>query len=134
MKNVYGYIRVSTGKQREGVSLEVQKDSIERFASYNKMNIIEWFEESKTAAKTGRPLFTNMLKLLQKKKADGVIIHKIDRSARNNRDWADITDLADMGCEVYFAHESLDLSTRGGRLSADIQAAVATDYIRNLRQ
>jgi site-specific DNA recombinase len=35
---------------------------------------------------------------------------------------------------VHFAHESLDLASRGGRLSADIQAVVAADYIRNLRQ
>src|SRR5208337_5676781 len=29
---------------------------------------------------------------------------------------------------------SLDLNTRGGRLSADIQAVVAADFIRNLRE
>ena len=37
------------------------------------------------------------------------------------------------GIELHFAHESIDLSSRGGRLSADIQAVVAADYIRNLR-
>jgi hypothetical protein len=35
---------------------------------------------------------------------------------------------------VHFANDSLDLNTRGGRLSADIQAVVAADYIRNLRE
>jgi hypothetical protein len=61
-------------------------------------------------------------------------MHKIDRGARNLRDWADIGELADAGVEVHFANESLDLNTRGGRLSADIQAVVAADYIRNLRE
>src|SRR5256885_12129691 len=75
-----------------------------------------------------------MLKLLQASKADGVIIHKIDRGARNLRDWADLGELIDSGIEVHFANESLDLHTRGGRLSADIQAVVASDYIRNLRE
>ncbi len=75
-----------------------------------------------------------MLKLLIQKKADGVIIHKIDRSARNLRDWADLGELIDRGIGVHFANESLDLHTRGGRLSADIQAVVAADYIRNLRE
>jgi site-specific DNA recombinase len=42
--------------------------------------------------------------------------------------------LLDAGVEVHFANESLDLHTRGGRLSADIQAVVAADYIRNLRE
>ena len=38
------------------------------------------------------------------------------------------------GVEVHFANESLDLNSRGGRLPADIQAVVAADYIRNLRE
>jgi site-specific DNA recombinase len=34
---------------------------------------------------------------------------------------------------VHFAHDNLDLRSRGGRLAADIQAVVAADYVRNLR-
>lgn len=75
-----------------------------------------------------------MLKELRKGKARGVVIHKIDRSARNLKDWADLGELIDQGIEVHFANESLDLNSRGGRLSADIQAVVASDYIRNLRE
>lgn len=75
-----------------------------------------------------------MLKLLRLGNAKGVIIHKIDRSARNLKDWADLGELIDKGVEVQFANESLDLNSRGGRLSADIQAVVAADYIRNLRE
>jgi len=75
-----------------------------------------------------------MLRLLRQKKAAGVIIHKIDRSARNLKDWADLGELIDKGIEVHFANESLDLHSRGGRLSADIQAVVASDFIRNLRE
>jgi site-specific DNA recombinase len=75
-----------------------------------------------------------MLKHLRNGKAAGVIIHKIDRSARNLKDWADLGELIDQGIEVHFANESLDLQSRGGRLSADIQAVVAADYIRNLRE
>jgi site-specific DNA recombinase len=75
-----------------------------------------------------------MLKLLRIGKANGVVIHKIDRSARNLKDWADLGELIDKGIEVHFANESLDLNSRGGRLSADIQAVVAADYIRNLRE
>jgi len=63
-----------------------------------------------------------------------VLVHKIDRSARNLRDWAELGELIDNGVEVHFVNESLDLSSRGGRLSADIQAVVAADYIRNLRE
>lgn len=134
MKNVYGYIRVSTSKQGEGVSLEVQKGAIERYAEQYGLNICKWFEERETAAKQGRPVFASMMKLLKQGRATGVIIHKIDRSARNLKDWADLGNLIDQGVGVHFAHESIDLNSRGGRLSADIQAIIAADYIRNLRQ
>lgn len=134
MRQVYAYIRVSTVKQGErGSSLGEQRFSIEAYASRNNLQIIEWFEERETAAKYGRTIFTQMLSLLLKGKATGVIIHKIDRSARNLHDWADLGTLADKGVEIHFAHESVDLKSRGGRLAADIQAVVAADYIRNLR-
>jgi site-specific DNA recombinase len=135
MKHYLAYIRVSSTRQGElGVSLAQQKDAIERYAQRNQLEISRWFEEQETAAKQGRPLFGAMVKLLRKQAAAGVIIHKIDRSARNLRDWADLGELIDRGVEVHFANESLDLTSRGGRLSADIQAVVAADYIRNLRE
>jgi site-specific DNA recombinase len=134
MKSCFGYARVSTQKQGEGVSMDAQKDAILRFASTNDITITKWFEEKQTAAKSGRPVFNNMLKLLRARKASGVVMHKIDRSARNFRDWARIGELADAGIDVHFATESLDFRSRGGRLSADIQAVIAADYIRNLRE
>jgi DNA invertase Pin-like site-specific DNA recombinase len=134
-KQFFSYIRVSTTKQGEhGVSLREQQDSISRYAQHQSMCIMRSFEEQETAAKRGRPVFSEMLRLLKRGAAHGVVIHKIDRGARNLKDWADLAELIDAGVEVHFANESLDLNTRGGRLSADIQAVVAADFIRNLRE
>ena len=134
MKPCFGYIRVSTQKQGEGVSLEAQKDSILAFASHQNITITRWFEEKETTAKSGRPIFNQMLKLLRQGAAKGLVIHKIDRSARNLKDWTVISDLSDGGVDIYFATETLDFRSRGGRLTADIQAVIAADYIRNLRE
>lgn len=134
MPRFFAYIRVSTARQGEGVSLLQQKDAILRYAERAQVSVVRWFEEKETAAKRGRAVFSEMLDLLRKGVAAGVIIHKIDRSARNLRDWADLGELIDHGIDVRFANESLDLQTRGGRLSADIQAVVAADFIRNLRE
>jgi site-specific DNA recombinase len=134
-KKYFSYIRVSTQRQgQHGTSLVEQQAAIDRFAGSWNLHITERFEERETAAKQGRPVFLEMLKQLKKGSADGVIIHKIDRSARNLKDWAALGSLIDIGLEVHFAGESLDLNSRGGRLSADIQAVVASDYIRNLRE
>ena len=134
MKTCFGYVRVSTAKQGEGVSLEAQQEAIKAFASRHDIIISKWFEERETAAKKGRPIFNRMVSELQQRKADGVVIHKIDRSARNFADWARIGDLADAGIDIHFANESLDFRSRGGRLTADIQAVIAADYVRNLRE
>lgn len=135
MKPYFAYIRVSTTKQGEhGSSLQEQRSAIETYAARHDLCISAWFEETETAAKQGRREFGRLTSQLRAGKAAGVIIHKIDRSARNLKDWAGLGDLIDAGIEVIFAHEALDLRTRGGRLAADIQAVVAADFIRNLRE
>ncbi len=134
-KGYFSYVRVSTQRQgQQGTSLTEQTAAIERYAKTWNLEIVKRFEERETAAKTGRPVFLDMVKALKQGKARGVLIHKIDRSARNLRDWSKLGSLIDSGVEVHFANESLDLTSRGGRLSADIQAVVASDYVRNLRE
>lgn len=131
----FAYARVSTTRQGErGVSLPEQRSAIERYAHSHGLQITEWFEEQESASHAGRPAFVRMLQLLRRGKAQGVIIHKIDRSARNLEDWADVGKLVDAGVDIHFANENVDLKTVAGRLSADIQAVVAAHYSRNLRE
>src|ERR1051325_268168 len=135
MKRCFAYIRVSTARQGEhGASLGEQRAAIEGYAERLNLSVVEWFEEVETAAKRGRRIFAGLVKQLRAKKADALIMHKIDRSTRNYYDWAEINDLVDRGIEVHFASENLELGSRGRRLMADIQAVFATDYIRNLRE
>lgn len=132
MKPCFGYIRVSTARQGDGASLEAQKDAIAGFASQNNLTITEWYEEQESAAKAGRPVFDAMMRALARGQADGVVMHKIDRSSRNYADWARLDEVSRLGVKVFFAADSLDFDTRGGRLLADIQMALAADYSRNL--
>ena len=134
MKPYFAYIRVSTQRQGQGVSLQEQRGAIEAHAVRFGLTVTEWFEEKETAAKEGRNVFSAMVRQLEGRAAQGVIIHKIDRGARNLSDWANLGKLFDRGIDVQFAHDSIDLRSRGGRLSADILAVVASDYVRNLRE
>lgn len=88
MKRCFGYVRASTVKQGDGVSLAAQRDAIEAFASRSQIEIVQWFEEKETAAKRGRPVFNRMVSELRRGKAQGLVIQKTDRSARNIADWA----------------------------------------------
>lgn len=133
MKSYFAYVRVSDPKQGRGASLPEQRDAIEKYATRHGLRIAGWYEETETAAKLGRGIFNRMLKELEAGTAAGVVIHKVDRSARHLKDWAHLGELMDRGIEVHFAHENLDLNSRSGRLTADILAVMAADYIRNLR-
>ena len=132
MKPCFGYIRVSTKEQADGASLDAQKDAITAFAIQNNLLITKWFEEQETASKAGRPLFEDMRQRLLKGQAEGVVIHRIDRSSRNYTDWAHIDQLSQQGVKVFFAADGLDFETTGGRLMADIQMVLAAHYSRNL--
>lgn len=118
MKPCFGYIRASTQKQREGVSLEAQKEAVAGFASRHELTVTKWFEEMQTAAKGGCPKFNQVLRHLRRGGAEGVTIHKVDRAARNPRDWAMFSELPDIGIDVFVATESLDFNSRGARLGA----------------
>ena len=134
MSSYFAYTRVSTEKQGEGVSLVEQRAAIQALAGRMGVEITRWFEERQTAAKKGRPVFGEMMRLLRSGRADGLLMHRIDRSARNLRDWVAVGDLADDGIDVRFVIDQVDLNTRGGRITADIQAVIAADYVRNLRE
>ncbi len=131
----FAYIRVATVKHGEyGSSLAEQRDAIEAYAARHGLQIAEVCEERETAAKRGRRTFSALLERLKAGEASGLIMHKIDRGARNARDWADLGDLIDQGVDIRFVTDNFDLTSRGGRLSADIQAVIAADYVRNLRE
>jgi hypothetical protein len=57
----FAYLRVSTPKQGEGVSLLTQREAIATFAGKRTFLIVDWFEEKETAAKRGRPVFGKVL-------------------------------------------------------------------------
>src|SRR5216683_2900720 len=82
-RQFFGYLRVSTLRQGEGVSLITQREEITRFAARLDLVIVGWFEEKETAAKRGRPVFGEVLERLRKGEVDGLIVYKVDRSARN---------------------------------------------------
>ncbi|WP_227287893.1 recombinase family protein, partial [Boseongicola sp. H5] len=132
MTQCFGYVRVSTLKQGDGASLEAQKDAITGFASHQGLVIRDWFEELETAYKRGRPIFDDMMSQLKAGKAQGIIVHRWDRIARNFMDWASISEMADQGIKILCAGDNIDFDSRSGRLMADIQMVIAADHSRNL--
>jgi len=132
MKTCYAYIRISHPSQLEGTSLDAQKEVLYDYAKRHSLKVCELIVEIDTASRPTRKKFNTLVHNLYQKKADGVIIYTVDRSARHMKDWGEINVLVDRGIDVYFVHQNLDLSLSKDRTAADFYAVFAVEYSRNL--
>ncbi len=92
------YARKSTEEDdRQILSIEAQLVELREFAAKEKLEIVASFEEAKTAKEPGRIKFAEMLSLIERGKAEGIISWHPDRLARNSVDGGRIIHFVDRG-------------------------------------
>ncbi len=92
------YARKSTEEDdRQILSIEAQLVELREFAAKEKLEIVSTFCEAKTAKEPGRTKFAEMLEMIEKGKADGIISWHPDRLARNSVDGGKIIHFVDRG-------------------------------------
>ena len=90
------YARKSTDEEdRQILSIGSQLAELKEFVKKENLAIIREFTESKTAKQPGRPIFNEMLKLIEKGEAEGILAWHPDRLARNSIDGGKIIYLID---------------------------------------
>ena len=88
MKTAYAYARFSSDNQREE-SIEAQLRAIREYCEKEGIRILRVFRDDAFSARTDkRPAFQDMFGLIKESPADFVIVHKLDRFARNRADAA----------------------------------------------
>jgi site-specific DNA recombinase len=134
------YLRVSsrgqveTGHDSDGLSLPAQREACERKAEALDASVEECFvERGETATSTTkRQALQEMLQRLKQRDIDYVIVHKIDRLARNRAD--DVTIVSAIraaGAQLVSVSENVD-ETPSGLLLHGIMSSIAEFYSRNL--
>lgn len=120
------YIRVSTDEQaKEGYSLANQQGRCNDEAKYRGYSVKGTFiEDGKTGRNTKRPEFQRMMAFIEENHVDAVIIYKIDRFARNVRDFAKVYDELKQKDIKFLSVIEGDL-TNGNSLIPNIFASVA---------
>jgi DNA invertase Pin-like site-specific DNA recombinase len=86
MKNVIGYIRVSTDNQckEDKFGLDVQREQIERYCAEHEMTIVRWFEDKGESGAKERPGFDEIVYGdVTNPPYEAVIVAKSDRVARD---------------------------------------------------
>jgi site-specific DNA recombinase len=92
------YARKSTeDEDRQILSIEAQVFELKEFAAKEKLEIVASLCEAKTAKEPGRIKFAEMLSLIEKGKADGILSWNPDRLARNSVDGGKIIHMIDRG-------------------------------------
>ncbi len=140
MKQAVLYLRVSTAEQAgkgsdpEGYSIPAQREACLRKAQQMEVAVIgEYVDAGESARSSDRPQLQAMLARIEENHdVDYVIVHKVDRLARNRYDDVTINlRLRQAGATLVSVSESIDDSPSGQLLHA-IMAANAEFFSRNL--
>ncbi len=141
-KFAISYLRVSSrgqaergGGDDEGFSIPAQREANKRKALALGAIVGKEFVDRGTSARSAdRPELQKMLAYIKEnaERVDYVIVHKVDRLARNRGDDVDITRaLAEANVQLISASESID-STPSGMLLHGIMSSIAEFYSQNL--
>lgn len=140
MKRAAIYLRVSTaaqatrGREPEGYSIPAQHEACHAKAAELDAEVVaEYVDRGESAKTADRPELKALLARLEEKRdLDLVIVHKVDRLARNRYDDATITyALQEAGAELVSVTENIDRTPVGAFMHA-IVAANAEFYSANL--
>lgn len=138
-RTAVSYIRVSTTDQAtrgglaEGLSIPAQRQAIAAKAqSIDALVIHEFVEAGETGKNANRPALQQMLEFLKNNRVEMVIVHKIDRLARNRADDVKINiAIRETGAQLVSVVENVD-ETPQGQLIHGIFSSFAEFYSRNL--
>lgn len=129
------YVRVSSPRQvKEGVSLEKQEDDLRAYIDFikrtRKAKVVEVYREEGYSARTGsikkRKEFQRMLKDVETGKINTLVIYKLDRFCRSNKDLADTLEILEK-YKINFEslQDKIDTRTANGRLIINILSSLA---------
>ncbi len=135
------YLRVSTkeqatrGGEAEGYSIPAQRQACQRKAESMRAAVIaEFVDAGESARSADRPQMQELLAFVAEQPVSYVIVHKIDRLARNRFDDVEINlALKKAGATLVSCSENID-ETPSGALMHAIMSGIAEFYSRNLAQ
>ena len=112
------YIRVSTERQaNEGDSLEEQETELKKYCDFRQFSIHQiYIERGKSGGNTNRPEYQKLVKDIQKKKINAVVVKKLDRLSRSLLDFENLMNLMNENdVEFISIKENFDTTTAMGK-------------------
>ena len=130
------YARKSTeSEDRQIQSLDDQLDVLLRIAASEGYDVVKIFEESKSAKDPGtRPEFTQLMKLVESDKLDGILVWNINRLSRNMVDGGKIAHLLHAGRLRFIKTPDRIFRPEDNVILFAVENASATNFIHELRK
>lgn len=130
MENVVAYRRVSTIEQKlHGLSLDAQRDTLERYAKAHNLNIIAWYDDEGISGRKlirRRPALQQMLKDSANGNFTRIIFIKLDRYFRSVGEYYESQKILDKNHVTWTAtEERYDQTTASGRFWITQKLAMA---------
>ena len=127
MNPLIAYVRVSTSEQAtEGVSLDAQTHAIHAWAEGMGYTIARVYRDDLSAKTLDRPILQDAITESLRPSSGGLVVLKLDRLVRSVASLAELMDRFNAeGKALISVRDSLDTTSAGGRLVANIMAAVA---------
>ena len=126
---VFLYIRVSTQEQvKEGYSIGAQEERLRAYAKARGYTIVKVYTDpGYSGANTDRPALQEMIKQIELGIADLVLVYKLDRLSRSQKDTLFLIEEVFLKHQVDFVsmNESFDTSTPFGRAMIGILSVFA---------
>jgi site-specific DNA recombinase len=113
-----GYIRVSTtGQAEDGVSLDVQRQKIEAWATANGAELLDVFSDNgASGSRRDRPGLVRAIAAVQKHKA-ALVVYSLSRFSRSTKDTLSLAeDLDKAGADLVSLSERIDTTTAAGKM------------------
>jgi DNA invertase Pin-like site-specific DNA recombinase len=127
------YCRKSTDTEdRQVLSLDSQERELLDIAKRHNLSVVKVLRESMSAKSAGRPIFDQMMKMIDSGKADAILCWKLDRLARNFVDGGKVIDnLQKSVIKEIRTYEAAHIPSDNVLLLA-VQLGMANQYIRDL--
>ncbi len=133
MKYILYARKSSEEKGRQLLSLPSQVSTMKKLADTLGLNIVKVFAESKSAKEPGnRPMFAEMIRMLEEGEADGIVCWKPDRLSRNPIDSGNIQWLSQQGVIKDIQTSDRRYLPDDNALLFSIESSMANQYIRDL--
>ena len=128
------YARKSTeDKRRQELSIPAQIDAVQEIAKSNGYEVVKIFTESKSARHPyERDVFAEMVKFIEKGKADAILCWKINRLSRNSIDEGVIKHMLETGVIKMIKTSDREFDSQENSIVTGIEFSQANQQSRDL--